>query len=275
MTNEKLPMLFSKIEALDSKNHKDTVILRDVNYSYAKETHSVPAVIGEVPLLSGTYPVAFVKLKDDSYSLVTVLSFSENSNAYIDDDGNWLAQYVPSYIRQYPFAAVRVEGDEENKVMCLDPNAPHFDTSTGKEESGQNLFDDEGNPGEILKIGIKLVEEFDLSIRQTKEFCDELAKSDLIEKRQENSEYGNMQFYGIKVDEIKNVSEEKISEWQKKGYLNILLHLLHSQRAWREIEVRLRLKGFEPKKALDSKDTSDSDDTSEVSDGSQSSESSE
>lgn len=229
-------MIQGQLTALDSQEHKTLKFSSDVNYDFTRKVGMVPVVVGELPLLCETYPVVFAKIgTSDEYSLVAVLSFMEDTNSYLDKDGNWLAEYVPSYVRKYPFITANVEGAKDNKkVLCFDPEAPHF-----KQDKGDPLFDKDGKPSDTVDVSLRLNEEFESSLEQSKEFCAEMAKSNVLAERQENSPYGNLLFYTLKLEALSTLSVSKIKEWHENGYLNIVMSIIQSNRGWREVQARM------------------------------------
>lgn len=238
-----LPMLFNVVEAIDFKKHKNLKFNAVDDFSHVKDTHFVQTVLGEVPHLTNTYPIAFAPTEGENVILVAVLGMEKNKNGYLDSENKWMAQYVPAYVQKYPFIGVRVsDSKEDERVLCLDTEAQHF-----KSTKGQALFDKDGNLSELVKENLRMVEEYTFSEGQTREFCKDIQSANILEDWQENSEYGSISFKRINVNAFQNLSEEKISEWHKKGYLTSILNIVQSQRSWRELDARLSVMKNEEK----------------------------
>jgi len=63
-----------------------------------------------------------------------------NENAYLDADEGWRANYVPAFIRRYPFVFSKSE-DGQTFTLCIDEAFAGFN----REGRGQALFKD-GKP---------------------------------------------------------------------------------------------------------------------------------
>ncbi len=228
---------FSNVVALNSDAHKNLKIASGVNYAFSTKAHAIPAVVVEVPLLAKEYPVVIAKDADDSHTLLVALGFAEQSNAYVSAEGEWLAQYVPAHIRRYPFISLPTTEDPEKSVLCIDQDAPHF---IGK--GGKALFDKKGEATEITQNALRMNEEYELSMAETRRFIADIVEQDILEECTENSDYGNVTFYRINVEKLSAIDEETTIKWKQDNYLTVLNWLLQSQRNWREIELRLRFK---------------------------------
>ena len=228
---------FANVVALNSDEHKNLKISSEVNYAFSTESHAIPAVVVEVPLLAKEYPVVFAKGDKDEYILLAALGFEEKSNAYVSKDGDWLAEYVPAHIRRYPFISLPTTEDPEKSVLCIDKDAPHFESG-----EGQELFDKKGKPSETTQTALSMNEEYEMSMAETNRFIKDIVEQDILEETTENSEFGNVTFYRINVDKFNELDEATIAQWKKDNYLTVIALLLQSQRNWREVEMRLRYK---------------------------------
>ncbi len=234
---------FANVVALDSDAHKNVKIGRDVNYAFSAAAHAIPAVVIEVPLLAKEYPVVIAKdasdseNAEDSYVLLTALGFAEKSNAYVSDEGDWLAEYVPAHIRRYPFISLPTTEDPDKSVLCIDKDAPHF---AGK--GGKALFNAKGEATEITEQALRMNEEYELSMAETRRFIADIAKENILQEHTENSDFGNVTFFRIDVEKFNELDADTIGKWKENNYLTVLSWMIQSQRNWREVELRLRFK---------------------------------
>jgi len=232
---QKFPILFNSVEAVNAKKHKNIKFHNRIDFSYTKDVHFIPTVLGEVPHLTNTYPIALAPTEDEGVMLVVVLGMVEGKNGYLDSENKWMADYIPAYVQRYPFISIRAsDGKEGEKVLCLDKKAPHFSV-----KKGERLFDEKNSPSELLKHYLRIVEEYDFSETQTREFCQDIQDSNILEDWQESSEHGSIKFKRINVNALQNLSGDKIADWHKKGYLTSILNIVQSQRSWRELDARL------------------------------------
>jgi hypothetical protein len=236
-----LPVLFKSVEALDSNEHKNLKLTPVDNFAHAKDVHFVQTVLGEVPSLTNTYPIAFAPSGDGEVMLVAVLGLEEGKNAYVDTDNKWMAEYIPAYVQRYPFIAANVSNDADQRILCVDTQAPHFT------KDGEALFDKDGEPSEFVNKCLQMVEEYDFSANQTVDFCKAIFEANILEEWQENSKYGSVTFQRINVNALQDLPKGTISAWHEKGYLTSILNIVQSQRSWREIEARYEVLGASDK----------------------------
>lgn len=121
--------MFSKLEPITPEKHENLRFLPVKSYEFAKKVHIVPLCISEIIQASRHYPIFFID--GDPAQPYALLSLVPGTNSYVDNEGIWKVPYIPAYIRQYPFCITKIQGEEDKGIFCLDPNAPHFNTSYG------------------------------------------------------------------------------------------------------------------------------------------------
>ena len=233
------PLFYNDISALDTVKHKKIGFTRLDNYAFAKGTHVIPCLLEEVPLVAREYPITFARV-GDKYVLVAILGFTEDENAYINMENKWMAEYIPAYARRYPFISVAVSEDGEDRILCIDETAEHFNSA-----DGEPIFNRKGEFSEVVELALAMTNEFDVFSEQTEKFCDAIGDVNVLEGVTEISEFGNVSFYGLNMEAFSRLTGKKINELQEAGYLNILMHIANSQKNWRLIEQLIRLNNTE------------------------------
>ena len=228
------PLFYNDISALDTVKHKKMSFTRLDNYAFAKETHVIPCLLEEVPLVAREYPITFARM-GDRYVLVAVLGFAEDENAYINIEDKWMAEYIPAYARRYPFISAAVSEDGEDRILCIDETAEHFTTP-----GGEAIFNRKGEFSEVVELALAMANEYDAFNAQTEAFCDAIGDVNILEGVTEVSEFGNVSFYGLNIEAFSRLTGKKIAELQEQGYLDALFHIANSQKNWRLIEQLIR-----------------------------------
>lgn len=80
---------------------------RFTSYAFAAREARTPVLMAELTQVLPWYPLAFVPRPERAptcYHLVALLAPHPGQNLYLAADGRWLAPYVPSQFRAYPFA---------------------------------------------------------------------------------------------------------------------------------------------------------------------------
>ncbi|MBF0126705.1 MAG: SapC family protein, partial [Magnetococcales bacterium] len=73
------------------------------DYFFARDAHQVPAYAHEFSIGCMHYPIVFVYDGDGVVMPLFLLGFREGENRFVDHAGQWLVDYVPAYVRRYPF----------------------------------------------------------------------------------------------------------------------------------------------------------------------------
>lgn len=164
------PYGYGSIVALE-KRHK--VLLPDLPSSgggtvpdFASRMNAMGISGAEFAAAGRDYPIVFVRSPEARYLPVAVLGVSDGSNLYVAD-GHWTAgNYVPAFLRRYPFCPSQVTLDgvvQENKLVCID--RAYID------ESGVALFAADGTPLPRWAERQRLLEEYEKDLEWTAQMC--------------------------------------------------------------------------------------------------------
>ncbi|TWI63159.1 SapC protein [Desulfobotulus alkaliphilus] len=91
---------------LDFSDHKDFCWKAFTHYGFAAKDRHAPLLQAELTHAMRWYPVCFVKREEGSiseYQMVVLQSLTPDLNLFVGNKGQWLASYVPSCYRGYPF----------------------------------------------------------------------------------------------------------------------------------------------------------------------------
>ncbi len=217
--------LYEKTVPLDRVQHaKLQVAALEKPFAFASALHIVPAAITEFGLACRDLPIVFVA-DGKEIAPALILGPTVGKNAFLSD-GNWTARYVPAYVRRYPFlSATSPDGQE---VICFDSACEALVTS-----GGRPLFDDAGEPSELLKLALGLVDSFMADMKASFAFTQELKRLNLLQGVE--AEIANAAGTKAKVDGFMAVDEAKFNALpdaefmflRKAGYLGLIqAHLL-------------------------------------------------
>jgi hypothetical protein len=217
--------LYQKTIPLDRVQHaKLQVATLEKPYAFAHALHIVPAAITEFGLASRDMPIVFVA-DGKEIAPALILGPKVGTSAFMSD-GNWTARYVPAYLRRYPFlSATSPDGQE---VICFDPDCEALVPS-----GGRPLFEETGEPSELLQRALALVDSYLADMKASFAFTQELKRLDLLQGVE--AEIVNAAGVKAKVDGVMAVNEAKFNALpdaefmflRKAGYLGLIqTHLL-------------------------------------------------
>jgi len=150
-----------------------------------KKTNSLYIAAIEFVKASKEYTIIFSTTADGNIFPVVILGLKKDENLYVGKKGEWDAQYIPAYVRRYPFIlASSSENGGGNFTVCIDESYAGFNI----DKKGQPLFDEKGNESDLLKQSVNFLKDYQNNIQLTTLFCNHLKEIDILEPMQANVE---------------------------------------------------------------------------------------
>lgn len=175
------PPMYGELLPLDREVHKNlkldtsqTVVTR------VADQNSVFLAAVEFGDACKEYPIVFVRAGEGgpdgkpAVAPLAVLCLKSGVNLFVE--GNELkGNYVPAYVRRYPFAMARLDGNANNLAVCFDSKWAGFNETTG-----EALFKD-GQPTELLQGAKTFLENFEQETERTRLICNLLVEMELLQ----------------------------------------------------------------------------------------------
>lgn len=223
------PIFYKKIVPLNKNQHGDFYIEPARNYKYTKETNSIYIAAIEFPSASKEYPIVFGKNNDGEIFPVVLLGLENKQNLYLGKKGEWLASYVPAYVRRYPFILAINSGNGNNFTVCIDENFSGFNTN----KKGERLFNEMGEESELLKKSVGFMKDYQNQIQLTNLFCININNLGLLEPMQANIEKsGKKQALGgflcVSRNKLKSLPDNQLAELVKSDQIELIYAHLNS-----------------------------------------------
>jgi hypothetical protein len=226
-------LFFTDPRIVSLESHGTARVRPDLGTGYTRDTAYVPLTLSDIPEAAKSYPIVF--LASDAISPVAILGL-EHRNYFLDEKGAWLSHdYVPAYVRQYPF--VFQQSSPEGELM-LSADDPAIDFAGGGE--GPLLYED-GKVSAFTQKAFEFCTAFHREYQVTRQLCETLVKLRLITSRQVDTKLGNGR--ALRLDEIGTVDEAKfkalpareILKLHEQGLLGIAYYIMQSQSNWRRL----------------------------------------
>ena len=229
----------AKLVPISPSTLKDHYWKPEANLGFSRKWSSVPIVAAEIEHAMPVLPIAFRQFNAPNtdtapvFELVGVLSPLPGRNLFIKMDNTWLAGYIPSLIRMYPFRPAVNPANGET-ILCLD-SAALYET---EEPGTQRLFDTEGKAVKALQRVAAISAEFTKAQQSTARAVALLHENGLIIpweltiKQADGSSRVNREFCHIDADALNNLDAEALHTLNSAGALQIAYaQLLSEQRA--------------------------------------------
>ncbi len=219
-------MLFNRVEVLEVEKHENIRFIPQRTFEFAQKVHLVPLGVSEIIIASRFYPIVFIdKVPGYPHALLSLLP---EHNVYVKD-GKWLVPYVPAYIRQYPFTIRKVEGDDSKGVLCLAPDAPHFNN----EQKGEPLFKADGSLSDFMQRIKDFCLRFIQDVERARILFSSLKEKGIIDSWKVNLKLQDksVPLSGLEIvseDKLKEVRAEDLKKWMENGTMPLIYGHLFS-----------------------------------------------
>ena len=139
-------LIYEDVVPVTREAHGKVSLKATNDYGFARQTNSVPLVVGEFGLVAQHYAIVFGTATDGAIP-AAVLGSRDNENVYVAADGSWTGPYVPAFIRRYPFVLAN-DAAAQRMVVCIDSKAPMIS------ENADAPFFENGEPTDFTKGAI-------------------------------------------------------------------------------------------------------------------------
>jgi len=221
------PNLFKQPVAVDSNQHRNLRLAHPVlDWRVASGVNAMFVASVEFGDACCEYPLVFVEAGKDETSgrqlvaPVAVLGLLDKQNLYVED-GQWRATYMPAMLRAYPFGVARQT--QERVLVVLDQGFEGWSQS-----EGQALFDEQGQPSELLSGMREQLEAIETEIQRTRLFGAVLVEEGLLQPMRFDATLPDGKTMTVEgfltVDEKKfaDLPDEKVAQFHKNGVLGLI-----------------------------------------------------
>lgn len=219
--------MFEQVVPVSAERHAAKKVRPSDDFRFAAGFHIAYVTTHEFARAASIYPVVFLEDKpSDGYRPVALLGLDAGENLFIDAQGKWAASYIPAIIRRYPFALVKAS-DADRFIVCVDEAS-----SLLNDEEGAALFDDKGQPTQVIENVKRYLGELQQMDQITGDFCRFLVENNLMTPLNVKVNAGNLVrnitgCHVINEERLNNFSDAKFLEVRQKGYLPaIYAHLI-------------------------------------------------
>ncbi|MFG6490277.1 SapC family protein [Roseateles sp. BYS78W] len=222
------PPMYGDLQPLDREVHKNLKLdTAQPVVSRVADQNSVFLAAVEFADACKEFPVVFVRAGEPDangkqpVAPLAVLGLKPGSNLFVDGD-KWTANYVPAYVRRFPFAMARLDGNANNLAVCFDSKWSAFNETTG-----EALFKD-GQPTEFLLSARTFLENFEQEAERTRLICALLSDLELLQDMRFEATLPNGEKLDVEgflaLDEKKyaELPDDKVLELHRNGLIALI-----------------------------------------------------
>lgn len=223
-------LIYGQAAAISKDKHANYSVKAGNNYGFAKNINSIPLTAVEFANAATEFAIVFAG-SDDNLMPAIITGVRAEENLYVDDAGAFTANYVPAFLRRYPFVFSSSD-DGANFTLCIDED---FD-GCNEDGRGERLFDADGEQTKYLSSVLEFLKEYQAQFQRTQMFCKKLQALDVLEPMgaQLTLPAGDKLtltgFQAINRDKLKALSGDQLAELAKTDELELAYMQIQSMR---------------------------------------------
>lgn len=236
-----LPPFYGSPALLRFPDHR-LIGLRDgVDFGFARTATAIPLVASEFVHVQRSYPIVFAT--DEGAAPLAVTGLTAGQNLFVRAEGGWTeGDYVPSYVRRYPFIGM-TPGEGEAILLGVDLSAPQVTTDAVR-DGARPLFNEDGKATEVATAAIAFCEAYAVEHERTRAFAAALESENLLTGREarvtlpDGTEKLIQGFRLVDEAAFRALSGPTLETFHTNGWTDLIVLHLASQQAWRGLVAR-------------------------------------
>ena len=219
-------MFYEKVVPISLERHKKWSMIQGEDFGFAAESNASPLMCAEFQSAATEMPIVFGKSDNGTYAPVVVLGIEQGKCLLVDGDGKWRGNYIPAFVRRYPFVFATGENGT-TFTLCIDEAYSGCDP---KGKKGAKLYQDDDEPSEFMSSVLEFTKNFELESRRTQEFCRLLDENDLFDPMQagitmpDGEQRAVTGFHVVSKERLKEIKPEVLEDFFKRDVLELVYY---------------------------------------------------
>lgn len=164
---------YEKPVLLDRGRHRALRVKTTDSFAFARKANSLFLAAAEFAEAMKEYAIVFTRTPAGKVSPVVMLGLRSRENLFVDDGGHWDADYIPAFVRRYPFVLAQLADGQMG--VCIDEGYPGLNAA-----EGEALFDAAGANTPFLDNAIEFLNRYQSEFARTEAFCRRLDEAGLL-----------------------------------------------------------------------------------------------
>lgn len=232
-------LIYESAVPVSAARHADVSLEPMADYAFSAGINAVPLMAVEFLRAATEYAIVFTQAGDDVIPAV-VLGVRGDQNLYLSSDQKWQAQYIPAFIRRYPFV-FSSSADGKTLTLCIDESHP----GVNREGRGESFFGDDSKPTAYVERVLKFLQEYQAHFERTRQFGRRIKELGLLETMQaqvttpKGDKLSLSGFLSVSREKLRALDGEALATLAKTDELELLYLQLHSMRNFSDVKDRL------------------------------------
>jgi hypothetical protein len=166
-------MYYERPVLLDRDKHRHRRVRPGTGFAFARKANSLYVAGVEFAEAGREYAIVFTRGSKGDVVPVVMLGLRARENLFVGDQAQWLGQYVPAFVRRYPFVLAELSG--QSLGVCIDEAFAGIN-----DEEGEPLFEADGRNTPFLQNALDFLGLYQQEHRRTEAFCRRLEQTGLL-----------------------------------------------------------------------------------------------
>ncbi len=220
-------LIYGKVTALDVEKHKNLSIQHEGDFSFARDINASQILATEFSKAAAEFPIIFAGKKGEMFPSV-LMGVETDKNLMVGKDGTWQADYIPAFLRRYPFL-FSLNEEAEQFTLCYDADFAGFNT----DDNGAALFEKDGSQSKYLQQAISFTQSYHAEFEATKKLTQEIDSLGLFVPARANMNIDGTQtalagFKTVEREKLAKLPAAKIKALVKSGAMELIYTHLYS-----------------------------------------------
>lgn len=218
--------IYKDIRLINLEEDKKLKVTPIEGFAYAANLRECVITVSEFYEAAKSQPIVFAKNDQGEFVAMVLMGLKEQANLFVNQDGSWRdGEYVPAFVRRYPF--IFVEHSENQLSLAID-----HDHKAVNKRKGEALFNAEGEASEYTKRVMDFLNQYQQANLNTQAMIKVLDDKGLLEdataKMIQNGEPMNLTgFMRVNEQKLDDLSDSDMLKLVKTGaYKWVVAHLM-------------------------------------------------
>src|SRR5688500_625470 len=112
-------MYYERPVLMDRDKHRKRRVQPSNSFAFARKANSLYLAGAEFGEACKEYAIVFTRGANQAVIPVAMLGLRSRENLFVDDNEQWTGNYVPAFVRRYPFVLAELAG-QTSMGVCID-----------------------------------------------------------------------------------------------------------------------------------------------------------
>ena len=232
-------LIYASAVPVSAARHAQISLEAGSDFAFSAGINAVPLMAVEFQRAAAEYAIVFTQAGDEIMPSA-VLGVRDDQNLYLAADRTWQADYIPAFIRRYPFV-FSSSADGNTMTLCIDESHPGVNAA-GR---GERLFGADGKPTPFVEGVLKFLQEYQVQFERTRQFCRRIRDLGLLEPMQaqvttpQGEKLALNGFLSVSREKLRALDGESLSALAKTDELELLYLQMHAMLNFNSVKDRL------------------------------------